>query len=114
MPYLKIQTNLPVTKSAQKSVAQAASTLISEELGKPEEYVMIAVQPATEMLFAGTDDPVAFLKLKAIGIPGRLTKRLSGALCRMIHDHLGIPSGRTYVKFIDVQRGMWGWKGDVF
>ncbi|MCF3652233.1 phenylpyruvate tautomerase MIF-related protein [Synoicihabitans lomoniglobus] len=114
MPYLKIQTNLPVTTAAQKSVAKAASTLVSEELGKPEEYVMIAVQPSTEMLFAGTDDPVAFLELKAIGIPGRQTKRLSAELCRLIHDHLGVEQARIYIKFIDVQRGMWGWKGDVF
>ncbi len=114
MPYLKIQTNLPVTAKAQKAVAKAASTLVSEELGKPEDFVMIAVQPDTEMLFAGTDDGVAFLELKAIGIPGRHTKRLSAELCRLIHEHLGIDQGRIYVKFIDVQRGMWGWKGDVF
>lgn len=114
MPYLKIQTNLPVTPAAQKTVALAASSLISEELGKPQEYVMIAVQPSTVMLFAGTDDPVAFLELKAIGIPGRQTKRLSSELCRLINDHLGVSPDRIYVKFIDVQRGMWGWKGDVF
>ncbi len=114
MPYLLIQTNLPVTAAAQKSVAQAASTLVSEELGKPEDFSMIAVQPGIEMLFAGTDDPVAFLELKAIGIPARQTKRLTAELCRLIHEHLGIDPARIYVKFIDVQRGMWGWKGDVF
>ncbi|MBK9991465.1 MAG: hypothetical protein IPP19_12205 [Verrucomicrobia bacterium] len=29
-------------------------------------------------------------------------------------EHLGIPMERVYVKFIDVKRGMWGWKGDTF
>ncbi len=114
MPYLKIQTNLPMTKKAKRTVLRAASLLISEELGKPEEFVMVAVQPDTDMMFAGTEDPVAFLELKSVGLPGRQTKRLSGELCNMIHQHLGIEPARTYVKFIDVRRGMWGWKGDTF
>ncbi len=114
MPYLKIQTNLPLTKRAQRAVLKEASTLVSEELGKPEEYVMLALQPDTPMLFSGTDDPVAFLELKSIGLQGRQTKRLSSTLCGLVERHLGIPKERIYVKFIDVARGMWGWKGDTF
>lgn len=114
MPYLKIQTNLPMTKKAKRAVLRAASLLVSEELGKSEEFVMVALQPETEMIFAGTDDAVAFLELKSVGLPARHTKRLCSELCHMIHQHLGILPSRTYVKFIDVRRGMWGWKGDTF
>ncbi len=114
MPYLKIQTNLPLTKKAQRAVLKEASTLVSEELGKPEEYVMLALQPDTPMLFSGTDDPVAFLELKSIGLQARQTKRLSATLCGLVERHLGISKERIYVKFIDVARGMWGWKGDTF
>src|SRR5690606_24217133 len=45
MAYLKIQTNLPMTKKAKQTILRAASTLVAEELGKPEEFVMIALQP---------------------------------------------------------------------
>ena len=114
MPYLKIQTNLPLGKKAERSILKNASTLVSEQLEKPESFVMIALQPNTPMLFAGSDDPVAFLELKSVGLPARKTKDLSEALCQLIEGHLGIPRDRVYVKFIDVQRGMWGWKGDVF
>ena len=114
MPYLKIQTNLPLTEKAEEIVLKSASSLVSTELGKPESYVMVALQPDTPMLFAGTDAPVAFLELKSIGLDARATKRLSEALCRLIEQHLGIPCERVYVKFIDVNHGMWGWKGDVF
>ncbi len=114
MPYLKIQTNLPLTKKAERAVLKTASTLLADELNKPEEYVMIAVQPDTPMLFAGTDDPVAFLELKAVGLPVRRTKRLSQSLCELIEHQLGIAKDRVYVKFIDVKHGMWGWKGDTF
>ena len=114
MPYLKIQTNLPLTKKAERTILKDASALVAKELDKPEEFVMIALQPNTPMLFGGGDDPVAFLELKSIGLPARRTKELCQALCALIEEHLGIRKERVYVKFIDVARGMWGWKGDTF
>lgn len=114
MPYLKIQTNLPLSKKAERAVLRNASQLVAELLEKPESFVMVALETDTPMLFAGSDEPVAFLELKSIGLPAKQTKDLSEALCQMIEGHLGVPSDRVYVKFIDVKRGMWGWKGDTF
>ena len=114
MPYLKIQTNLPLGKKAERAILKNASALVAELLEKPEGFVMIALQPDTPMLFAGSDDPVAFLELKSVGLPARKTKDLSQALCQLIEGHLGIPRDRVYVKFIDVKGAMWGWKGDTF
>ncbi|MBP9913184.1 MAG: hypothetical protein KBF26_07225 [Opitutaceae bacterium] len=114
MPYLKIQTNLSLTKKAERTVLKEASALVASELEKPESFVMVALQPDTAMLFAGSDKPVAFLELKSVGLPGRKTKTLCKALCALIEKHLGVSPERVYVKFIDVNRGMWGWKGDTF
>ena len=114
MPYLKIQTNLPLSKIAEETVLKSASHLVSSELEKPEEFVMIAIQPDTPMLFAGSDEPVAFLELKSVGLPALKTKTLCRSLCALIEAHLGIVKERVYVKFIDVNHGMWGWKGDTF
>lgn len=114
MPYLKIQTNLPLTKKAERAILKTASQLVAELLEKPENFVMVALQPDTPMLFAGSDEPVAFLELKSIALPAQRTKVLCEALCKLIEGHLGVPSDRVYVKFIDVKRGMWGWKGDTF
>ena len=114
MPYLKIQTNLPLTKKAELTVLKTASSLVAQELQKAEEFVMIAVQPDTPMLFAGSDEPVAFLELKSVSLPARKTKPLCRSLCALIEEHLGIAKDRVYVKFISVKKGMWGWKGDTF
>ena len=114
MPYLKIQTNQRVSKKAKDAVLKEASVIIAQELEKPEDFVMIAIQPETAMIFAGTHDPVAFLELKGIGLTVKKAKPLSGILCEMIEDNLGIPKDRVYVKFIDVNPAMWGWKGDTF
>lgn len=114
MPYLKIQTNLPLSKIAEDTVLKSASNLVATELGKPEEFVMIAIQPDTPMFFGGSDEPVAFLELKSVGLPALKTKTLCRSLCALIEEHLGIAKERVYVKFIDVNHGMWGWKGDTF
>jgi len=113
MPYLKIQTNLHLGKKTQLTILRRASSLISLKLEKAESLVMVALQPDTTMLFAGTDEPVAFLELMSAGLPGRKTRKLSRSLCDLIVRHLELPKNRVYVKFIDGHRGMWGWRGDT-
>lgn len=114
MPYLKIQTNLPLNKKAERTILKHASALVAEQLEKPETFVMVALESDTPMSFAGSDDPLAFLELKSIGLRPARTKDLSEALCKLVEGHLGIPRDRVYVKFIDVKGSMWGWKGDTF
>lgn len=111
MSYLKIQTNKAVRKKTGREILKTASELVAMELGKPKELIMVALQPDTEMLFGGSDAPVAFLELKSVGIPKRKMKSLYRALSALIKVHLNIPDNRVYVKMIDVPHGMWGWKG---
>lgn len=114
MPYLRIQTNLPLNKKTDRSMLKEASALVATELGKPEEYVMVALQPDTPMAFAGSDDPAAFIELKGIGLPAAKTKRLSEVLSALVNQHLGIPIGRVFLNFADVPPNLWGWNGDTF
>jgi len=114
MPYLRIQTNLPLTKNADRTMLKQASALVAKELGKPEEYVMVALQPDTPMVFAGSDDPAAFVELKGIGLPASKTQHLSKVLSTLINAHLGIPIDRVFLNFADVPPNLWGWNGDTF
>ena len=50
MPYLMIQTNLPLGKKAERAILKNASTLVAEQLEKPESFVMIALQPDTPII----------------------------------------------------------------
>lgn len=114
MPYLRIQTNLPLNKKTDRSLLQEASALVAKELGKPEEYVMVALQPDISMAFAGTDDPAAFIELKGIGLPAAKSQRLSQVLSGLVNQHLGIPIDRIFLNFADVPPNLWGWNGDTF
>lgn len=114
MPYLKIQTNQEINEGTQKSLLEKASKAVSEQLGKPETYVMVTIDPPRPMLFAGSDAPAAYLELKSIGLPASATTNISASLCGLIGEVLSIDQNRIYVEFTNVERNMWGWNGGTF
>jgi phenylpyruvate tautomerase PptA (4-oxalocrotonate tautomerase family) len=114
MPYLKIQTNQPLTDSARQQFLTKSSTVVAEGLGKPERYVMVSFEPAVPMLFAGNAEPCAYLELKSIGLPEARTGELSQALCELAEQELGVPADRVYIEFSDAPRRMWGWDRGTF
>ena len=114
MPLLKIRTNQTLDASAQGVFMTRASARMAELLGKPERYVMIDVDSDCAMLFAGSDAPLAYLELKSIGLPADATATLSAALCKLVHEELGIAQDRVYIEFSNAERHMWGWDGRTF
>jgi phenylpyruvate tautomerase len=113
MPYLKIQTNQAITPDQAQTLISKASKLVASELSKPENYVMVALTPPVPMLFAGSNEPTAYLELKSIGLPESRTADLSKALCHLMTD-LNISQNRVYIEFADAPRTMWGWDGKTF
>ena len=114
MPLLKIQTNHAIDENISNSLLAEASKLVASELGKPENYVMVAIEPPQAMMFAGSIEPLAYLELKSIGLPESTTTGLSQALCGLIENRLGIPQSRIYIEFTNAPRSMWGWNGGTF
>lgn len=114
MPYLKVQTNLALTPARRKTFIEAASAQVAAALGKPERYVMVALEPETAMTFAGTDAPLAYLELKSIGLAQSATRGLSETLCALVQAQLAIDPDRIYIEFTDAPRAMWGWDGGTF
>ncbi len=114
MPLLRIQTNRDIDARQRQELAVAASKTTADLLGKPENYVMVVIEPATSMLFAGSDEATAYLELKSINLPEDDTTRLSQGLCQLMEQHLGIPAARVYVEFANAQRHLWGFNGATF
>lgn len=114
MPYLQIQTNIEVTAEQQGKLLAEASQTVAEILGKPESYVMVALQAKTPMLFAGTDEPTAFLMLKSLRLPATRTSELSNKLCSFLEERLKIPKERVYIEFASPEPSWWGWRGGTF
>ena len=114
MPYLRIQTNQDIDKTKKQSTLKRASQLVATELGKPEKYVMVSFAPIHPMVFAGDDQPCAYLELKSIGLPESKTQALSASLCQLMQEELGINAERVYIEFADAPRAMWGWNSTTF
>jgi phenylpyruvate tautomerase PptA (4-oxalocrotonate tautomerase family) len=114
MPYLTIRTNQAVDDAAQQALLQQASAKVAQLLGKPESYVMVSIEAARPMLFAGSAEPLAYLELKSIGLPDSATTELSAGLCQLIGDTLSIEQSRIYIEFANAERHMWGWNGATF
>lgn len=114
MPLLRIQANLDPDPERRRALLGAASQLVATELGKPERYVMVSLEPNPDMLFGGEDAPLAYLELKSIGLPEANTTALSEALCGLMEERLGIAKDRVYIEFADAERHLWGWNGGTF
>lgn len=114
MPVLSITTNRALPDDRRTESLAQLSRHVAALLGKPERYVMISYSHNPHMLFAGTDDPLAYLELKSIGLPHERTAEFSAALCREISALLAVSSDRIYIEFSDAERHLFGWNGGTF
>jgi len=112
MPVLKVQTNSEV--SDKKQFKEDATSLLSKILKKPSQYIMIILETNTDMMFAGSEEPLAYAELKSIGLPGNATPYISAELCSFLERELKVPQNRMYIEFADAQRNMFGWNGGTF
>lgn len=112
MPLLDITSNTKIDNPQQ--VAELASALAANMLGKPESYVMVKIHSEQTLIFAGSNEPAAHVQLKSLGLPENSTADFSAQLCDFISSQLDINSARIYIEFISPQRHMWGWDRRTF
>lgn len=114
MPLLTIETNQNPDNEQKALFVRRLSATVAATLGKPEHYVMVGFRHNPDMLFAGSDDPLAYLELKSIGLPADRTGDLSATLSDVVSETLDIAADRIYIEFADAQRHMWGWNKGTF
>ncbi len=114
MPYLLLKTNTRGAPAGEQTLLRRASREVAALLGKPERYVMVALEQGCPMAFGGDTSPLAYLELKSIGLPQSRTGEISAALCRLVAEECGIPLERIYIEFADAAGPMWGWNGATF
>ncbi len=112
MPFIKIQTNQTV--ATEENFLKKLSAAMAEKLGKPESYIMTALQPDIQMSFAGNSAKTAFVEVKSIGLDRAATAELSDFICDFIENELAIEKSRVYIEFTDSPGAMWGWNGGTF
>jgi phenylpyruvate tautomerase len=114
MPYLKLSTTESIPDERSPQLLDQLSKLMAQQTGKPERYVMVQVEGGKAMLFAGHNQPLAYVECKSIGLTAAQAKAISSSLCRLLNDTLQIPSDRVYIEFSNCPAEYWGWNGSTF
>jgi phenylpyruvate tautomerase PptA (4-oxalocrotonate tautomerase family) len=112
MPYIKLQTNQKVEK--EEKMLKKLSAAVADQLGKPESYIMTALETELKMTFGGSTEKTAFIEVKSIGLKQSMTEELSQFICEFIEKELEIDQDRIYIEFVDAPGAMWGWDGGTF
>ena len=114
MPYLKLQTNVELSKERKKELLTDLISLISKELNKPEKYVMTLIQDSQVMLFGLSDEPLAYIEFRSIRLPEDHTEALSKSLTHFLKTRINIEASRIFIQFINSDPHMWGFNATTF
>jgi len=114
MPLLKLETTVALSDQQRQQLLASFSKVVSETIGKPEQYVMVTIGPAA-MQMSGKPGQAAFVDIRSIGgLNGEINRKLSQQVCKLLKDSLGIAPDRVYLNFADVDAANWGWNGSTF
>ena len=116
MPLISLFSSAPSpAPDIARRLLTSLSSLLAQELGKPESYVMTNLVPRTEMTFGGRFDPACYAEIKNVGkFKPEQTERIGRKVCALITDALGVPSSRIYVEFTDATGYLWGFDNGTF
>jgi len=114
MPFLKLSTNVTIEQSQSEQLLKELSQLLAKETGKPERYVMVQVTGGKAMLFGGSNQPLAYLECKSIGLTAAQAKALSASLSKLLTNTLSLSAERIYIEFSNCPAEFWGWNGSTF
>lgn len=114
MPFLKLSTNVTIDQSQSDQLFSRLSQLLSKETGKPERYVMVELAGGKAMLFGGSNQPMAYLECKSIGLSAAQAKALSTSISELLTGILPLTAERIYIEFSNCPAEFWGWNGSTF
>ncbi|MBI5546555.1 MAG: hypothetical protein HY901_21955 [Deltaproteobacteria bacterium] len=114
MPFVHVQTSVPVSEPAREELLVAVSRLAAKAIGKPESYVMTGLSQGP-MLMGGKPGPAAFCEVRSIGGLGpEVCTALSSQLCALLEEKLGVTPERVFLNFVEVEAERWGWNKATF
>jgi phenylpyruvate tautomerase len=114
MPLLKLETTVTLSESEREQLLAPLSKIITDSIGKPEQYVMVTIGQAA-MSMSGKSGDAAFVDIRSIGgLTGDVNRQLSQKICALLVQTLRVPQNRIYLNFSDIEAGNWGWNATTF
>jgi phenylpyruvate tautomerase PptA (4-oxalocrotonate tautomerase family) len=115
MPFISITTNVTLTPHHEVRIKSEAARIMNDIAGKPEEWLMIAIHPATLLFFQGTSDPrTAYVEIKYVGaFAADVKEKIVKGLTQLIQDEIGASPERLYIHFAGSSAAEWAWSGTM-
>ena len=113
MPFIDLRTTLPVPADRRESLKAAFGQAITT-LHKTETYLMVSIQDRCDLWLGGRKlDQGAYVAVSLFGSAAPADyEAMTGEICRILAEQLGIPGKNVYVTYRPVSD--WGWNGSNF
>ena len=114
MPFINYKISTSLTEAQETEIKTRLGQAIQTIPGKSESWLMVGFEPDYKLYFRGSNaEPMAMVEVSVYGSenPAAFSK-LTGQICDIFNDVLGISPDHVYVKYQAVSN--WGWNGDNF
>ena len=114
MPYIRAKVSTKLTEEKMTELKAALGKAIEAIPGKTETYLMVCIEDEQNIWFAGDNStPMAFIDVRILGkAKSEDYARMTGVLCTVFDDLLGIKGKDVYVTYSEYSD--WGWNGKNF
>lgn len=113
MPFIDSKITVPVTKDKKEAIKARLGQAIST-LHKTEHYLMVGIESDYDLWLAGKKlEKGAYVSVSLYGSASPSDyDRMTGEICEILEEELGIPGSSVYVTYHPVPD--WGWNGSNF
>ena len=113
MPFIDSKLTLPVSQEKRDTIKSELGKAVSI-LNKPESFLMIGFEDNYDLYMGGNKlEKGAYVSVSLFGnAPSSAYDKMTGEICGILSDELGIPGDKVYVTYHGVND--WGWNGSNF
>ncbi len=113
MPFIDSKITVPVSSEVKEEIKSELGKLITT-LNKSETYLMVGIEDAYDLWLGGKKlEKGAYISVSLYGSASSAAyDKLTGQICELFEEKLGIPGNAVYVTYHPVED--WGWNGRNF
>lgn len=114
MPFINSKISVPLSAEQETTIKEKLGKAIELIPGKSESWLMLGFEPECRLYFRGDNtQPTAFVEVSVFGGENAAAfEKLTGEICKIYKDVLGVAPDHIYVKYQPVSS--WGWNGANF
>ena len=113
MPFIDSKVTVKLTDDKKDNIKASLGQAISI-LHKSENYLMVGFEDDYDLYMGGSKlEKGAYVSVSLFGnAPSSAYDKMTGEICGILSDELGIPGDKVYVTYHGVND--WGWNGSNF